>query len=103
MNFVYTHPCDWNDDLPGHVIGPTGADAEAALLEQAAGGFTTLSAAPEDVTIAGFAGRHLQISVASDLDIPDCAASPVVQDVRFWEAGDAGTWYIPASAVAGLI
>ena len=65
---VYTDPCAWSTNMIEPRVGPSVDDLANALAAQAMRG----DAVPADVTIDGFEGKYLEMSVPSDTDFADC-------------------------------
>jgi len=68
FNEVYSDPCDWSTTVIEPPVGPTVDDLANALAAQAMRG----DADPTDVTVDGFEGKYLDMSVPSDIDFADC-------------------------------
>ena len=76
-------PCHWRSggelDPP---VGPTADDLATALVEQAAGN----ASAPTDVTVSGYPGKRVELSLPAGLDIATCDGG---EFTRWWdELGD---------------
>jgi hypothetical protein len=65
---VYTDPCNWATNVVEPPVGPTVDDLANALAAQAIRGNPT----PTDVTIDGYDGKLVEMSVPSDVDFADC-------------------------------
>jgi hypothetical protein len=68
LEHVYVDPCRWQGnevDPPG---GPSVDDLANALADQAQRG----DAVPVDVTIGGYSGKMIELTVPSDIDFADC-------------------------------
>ncbi len=80
-------PCHWRSggelDPP---VGPTADDLATALVEQAAGN----ASAPTDVTVGGYPGKRVELSLPVGLDIATCDGG---EFFRWWdESGEKGGW-----------
>jgi hypothetical protein len=65
---VYTDPCNWSTSIIDPPVGPTVDDLADALAAQAMRGDAT----PTDVTIGGYDGKYLEMSVPDDVVLADC-------------------------------
>jgi hypothetical protein len=65
---VYSDPCRWKTSIIDPPVGRTVDDLANALAAQALRGDAT----PTDVTIDGFQGKYLEMSVPTDIDFADC-------------------------------
>ena len=65
---VYTDPCSWAGNEVDPPVGPTVDDLANALAAQSMRG----DPVPTDVTIGGYDGKILQMSVPDDIDFADC-------------------------------
>ncbi len=63
---VYRHPCQWQGSL--FEPGPSVDDFAQALVDQPLRNATE----PVDVTLGGYAGKYLELSVPSDMDFSEC-------------------------------
>jgi hypothetical protein len=72
---VYLDPCRWQDGQAP--VGPTVDDLATALDNQAQRG----DSAPVDVSIDGYSGKMIELTVPSDINITDCDAG----EFRSWE------------------
>ena len=72
-------PCHWRSggelDPP---VGPTADDLATALVEQAAGN----ASAPTDVTVGGYPGKRVELSLPAGLDIATCDGG---EFFRWWD------------------
>ena len=68
FNEVYSDPCDWSSSIIEPPVGPTVDDLANALAAQAMRG----DAVPAAVTIDGYEGLVLEMSVPADLDLATC-------------------------------
>ena len=81
-------PCHWRSggefDPP---VGPTADDLATALVEQAAGN----ASAPTDVTVGGYPGKRVELSLPVGLDIATCDGGDFF---RWWDefGGEKGGW-----------
>jgi hypothetical protein len=99
---VYGDPCHWQGTLADP--GPTVDDLVAALVAQP----TRNATAPVDVTLAGYAGRHLEWSVPADMvvtgdsDFAGCDIEPSNghRDFNSWVGNGQGSRY---QQVAGQV
>ena len=64
---VYTDPCQWEGSLPDPPVGPTVDDLATALGNQA-----TRDATVEDVTLGGYSGKVVHMSLPADIDFAAC-------------------------------
>ena len=64
---LYSDPC-FAEGAPDIAVGPTVDDLANAFLEQTAYEVT----GPEDVTLAGYAGKRVDLALPSDLDADSC-------------------------------
>lgn len=64
---VYADPCRWRGALMDPPVGPTVDDLAQALAEQPTRGATT-----SDVTLDGFAGKLVELTVPADISLADC-------------------------------
>lgn len=74
---AYTHPCQWQGALPDLHPGYEVEDLADALANQALRG----DAVPTDVTVDGFAGKLIELTVPLDIDFADCDQA----EFRSWE------------------
>jgi hypothetical protein len=65
---VYTDPCAWSSTVIEPPVGPTVDDLANALASQSMRG----DPVPTDVTIDGYQGKLLEMTVPSDLDLGTC-------------------------------
>ena len=65
---VYQDPCQWQGTEIEPPVGPTVDDLANALASQADRG----DAVPVDVTIGGYDGKMIEMSVPTDIDFADC-------------------------------
>lgn len=65
---VYADPCDWSGNFVDPPVGPTVEELANALAAQPQRG----NAVPTDVTIDGYDGRLVEMSVPTDIDFADC-------------------------------
>jgi hypothetical protein len=68
FNEVYTDPCNWSTTIIDPPVGPTVDDLANALAAQAMRG----DAVPTAVTIDGYEGKYLEMSVPTDMDLASC-------------------------------
>jgi hypothetical protein len=73
---VYPDPCNWMRGPRKPSVGPTVDDLAAALVEQAG----PAGIAPMNVTVGGYAGKKVELSIPDDLDYTTC------------DEGDFGRW-----------
>ena len=89
-------PCHWRSggelDPP---VGPTADDLATALVEQAAGN----ASAPTDVTVGGYPGKRVELSLPVGLDIATCDGG---EFYRWWDefGGMKGGWPPSGSGTA---
>jgi hypothetical protein len=87
---VYDDPCHWSTSLPGSPTGPTVGDLAGALAAR-----QTRDATPAtDVTVDGFGGKALQLTVSADLgfDTVDGFADCDEGGFRSWISPDGNTF-----------
>jgi hypothetical protein len=77
FNVVYTDPCNWSTTVIEPPVGPTVDDLANALAAQQMRGDAT----PVDVTIDGYSGKYLDMTVPSDIDFSTCDQA----EFRSWE------------------
>lgn len=77
---VYPDPCHWTDSLPDPPVGPTVDDLANALAAQVGRDGT----APVDVTIDGYHGKWVMLSVAPDFNQEQCDNG----DFKTWSSGN---------------
>ena len=65
---VYLDACQWLDGAITPPVGPTVDDLANALASQAQHG----DAVPVDVTLDGYSGKMIELTVPSDIDFADC-------------------------------
>jgi hypothetical protein len=65
---VYADPCQWARSFVRPPVGPTIDDLANALAAQPQRG----DAVPVSVTVDGHDGKHVEMSVPSDIDFADC-------------------------------
>jgi hypothetical protein len=65
---VYSNPCHWKTSAIVPPVGPTVDDLANALAAQEMRG----DALPTEVTIGGFSGKLVEMSVPTDIDFADC-------------------------------
>ena len=65
---VYADPCDWSSNFVDPPVGPTVEELANALAAQPQRG----DAVPTDVTIDGYDGKLVEMSVPFDIDFADC-------------------------------
>jgi len=68
FNEVYADPCHWKTSAIEPPVGQTVDDLANALAAQAMRG----EAVPTDVTIDGYSGKALEMSVPTDINLADC-------------------------------
>ena len=68
FNEVYSDPCNWSTSIIEPPVGPTVDDLANALAAQAMRG----DAVPTDVTIDGYEGKYLEMTVPSVIDFASC-------------------------------
>lgn len=73
---VYADPCRWMAGALDPPVGPTVDDLAAALAEQDGPN----APAPTDVTVGGYVGKKVELSILSDVDTDTC------------HEGDFGRW-----------
>ena len=82
---VYTDVCAWQDSAAEPPIGPGVDDLAEALVEHAGTG----AAAVSDVTLAGYAGKRVELTVPSDTNVATC------------DDGKIARWASPNDATGG--
>ena len=65
---VYADPCRWQDGYVDPPVGPTVDDLATALSNQPQRG----ESVPVDVSIDGYQGKMVELSVPDDIDFADC-------------------------------
>jgi hypothetical protein len=65
---VYTGGCHWKGTALDPPVGPTVDDLASALVAQGGPG----TAAPTDVTIGGYPGKKVALSIPADVDLTTC-------------------------------
>jgi hypothetical protein len=65
---VYTGGCHWKGTALDPPVGPTVDDLATALVSQGGSG----TGAPTDVTIGGYAGKKVELSIPADVDVATC-------------------------------
>jgi hypothetical protein len=73
---VFLDPCHWTAGAVDPPVGPMVADLTTALAKQAG----PAAVPPTDVTLGGFAGKKVELSIPKDVDTVDC------------DEGDFGRW-----------
>ena len=68
LQMVYRDPCAWSTTLIEPPVGPTVDDLANALASQSMRG----DPVPTDVTVDGYQGKLLEMTVPSDIDIAAC-------------------------------
>ena len=67
VDFVFADPCQWRDGfMPS--IGPSVEDLATALANQPQRG----ESVPSEVSIDGYSGQLIELTVPSDIDFADC-------------------------------
>jgi hypothetical protein len=89
VTHVYTDACKSQGTLTK--IGPTVDDLVRALEDQAGSDATT----PVDVTIGGYPGKRMDMSIPADLDMQTCRHPDLL--IQIWaDAAETGWFAIPA-------
>jgi hypothetical protein len=65
---VYADPCRWEDGFVDPPVGPTVDDLATAFANQPQRG----ESVPVDVSIDGYLGKMIELSVPDDIDFADC-------------------------------
>jgi hypothetical protein len=65
---VYTGGCHWQGTPLDPPVGPTVDDLATALVAQGGTG----TGAPTDVTIGGYSGKKVELSIPADVDLTTC-------------------------------
>ena len=68
FDIVYLDPCQWVDGAIVPLVGPTVDDLANALASQSRRG----DPVPVDVTIDGYSGKMVEMTVPNDIDFADC-------------------------------
>jgi hypothetical protein len=68
FNVVYSNPCQWSTTIVDPPVGPTVDELANALAGQSMRG----DAVPTGVTIDGYEGKLVEMSVPDDIDFADC-------------------------------
>ncbi len=82
---VYGDPCQWRTTSPDPPTGPTVDDLVTALSAQPMRDAT----APVDITVDGFSGRAIELTVPADIDFADCDRG----EFRSWTGPDDAARY----------
>lgn len=69
---VSADPCQWVGNLLNPPVGPTVDDLATALANQPRRSATT----PMDVSLGGYSGKYLELTVPIDLDFATCSQDP---------------------------
>ena len=96
---VYADPCKWKSGRFDPAIGPTVDDLVRAMTDQR----LTEASPATDITLDGFAGKHLRLQVPSTLDTSGCDLDGGNAAFRFWDAPAGSQWYLNAVDAPGLI
>jgi hypothetical protein len=64
---VYQDPCHWSGSLPDPAVGPKVEDLAGALVNQ-----PTRNATASDITLDGYAGVLVKLSVQTEINFADC-------------------------------
>ena len=78
---VYADPCQWQDGYVDPPVGPTVEELATALANQPQRG----DAVPVDVSIDGYQGKMIELTVPTDIDFADCWSG----QFRSWD----GRWH----------
>lgn len=65
---IYAHPCRWHDNFIDPPVEVTPSGITAALAEQPLRG----DGEPQDITISGYSGKMVELSIPRDLDFSTC-------------------------------
>jgi hypothetical protein len=84
---VYRDPCDWQGHPLDPPVGPTVDDLAAALVAQDGPG----APAPTDVTVGGYAGKKVELSIPESVDTHACDSG----DYGRWSPAANPSWYGP--------
>ncbi len=76
---VYGDPCQWNTTRPDPMTGATVDEVIAALAAQAGRN----AAEPVDITVDGYSGKSIKLSVPTDANFADCDS----RQFRSWGPG----------------
>ena len=74
---VYADPCQWQDGYVDPPVGPSVDDLATALANQPQRG----DAVPVDVSIDGYRGKMIELTVPTDINLADCWSGTF----RSWE------------------
>ena len=74
---VYADPCQWQNGYVDPPVGPTVDDLASALADQPQRG----DAVPVDVSLDGYQGKMIELTVPTDIDFADCWSGTF----RSWE------------------
>jgi hypothetical protein len=66
---ISADPCNWGNNLLDPPVGPSVDDLATALTNQPMRNATT----PVDVTVDGFAGKYLELTIPAGLDFTTCS------------------------------
>ena len=69
---IYADPCQWGDGLLEPPVGPSVDDLADALAKQPMRNGTT----PTAVTVDGYDGKYLELTIPADLDLATCSKVP---------------------------
>jgi hypothetical protein len=78
---VYADPCQWQDGYVEPPVGPTVDDLATALADQPQRG----DAVPVDISIDGYQGKMIELTVPTDIDLAECWSG----QFRSWD----GRWH----------
>jgi hypothetical protein len=82
---VYPDPCNWSKGPANPAVGPTVEDLATALSQQVG----RAGSAPSDVTLGGFSGKKVELSVPDAFDQTTCDGG----DFKTWLNGGATGGY----------
>ena len=78
---MYADPCQWQDGYVDPPVGPTVDELATALANQPQRG----DAVPVDVSIDGYQGKMIELTVPTDINFADCWSG----QFRSWD----GRWH----------
>jgi hypothetical protein len=77
LSHIYSDACLWDDDQGLVDVGTTVDELVSALADQAG---REVSAGPRDVTLGGYPGVVIELTVPADLDVSTCTSG----SLRYW-------------------
>ena len=80
---IYSDRCQWRSALLDPPVGPTVDDLTNALADL----WGADASAPTDITLDGFAGKQMVLTVPTDVDFADCDNGQFRRFPGFWYQG----------------